>query len=57
VVLGFVVFGAVAVTVLLAVQLEIIKSRRVRERDRRIAAAAAETDPATDDRVASSNDG
>jgi UDP-GlcNAc:undecaprenyl-phosphate GlcNAc-1-phosphate transferase len=37
VVLGFVVAGAVAVTVVLAVQLEIIKSRRVRERNRRIA--------------------
>lgn len=33
--LAFVVLGAVAVTVLLAVRLEIIKSRRVRERNRR----------------------
>ena len=36
VVLGIVVTGAVAVTVFLAVRLEIIKSRRVRERNRRI---------------------
>jgi len=38
-VLGFVSFGAIAVSVLLATQLEIIKSRRVRERNRRRAAA------------------
>jgi UDP-GlcNAc:undecaprenyl-phosphate GlcNAc-1-phosphate transferase len=37
VVLAIVVGGAVAVSVLLAVRLEIIKSRRVRERNRRIA--------------------
>ncbi|MCW2921797.1 MAG: hypothetical protein JWL76_1671 [Thermoleophilia bacterium] len=36
VVLAIVVFGAVSVTVLLAVRLEIIKSRRVRERNRRM---------------------
>ncbi len=35
--LAFVVAGAVAVTVVLAIQLEIIKSRRVRDRNRRIA--------------------
>src|SRR5690606_17934068 len=34
-VLAFVVAGAVAVTVVLAVRLEIIKSRRVRDRNRR----------------------
>ncbi|MCB0880283.1 MAG: undecaprenyl/decaprenyl-phosphate alpha-N-acetylglucosaminyl 1-phosphate transferase [Thermoleophilia bacterium] len=38
VVLGIVVAGALAVTVFLAVQLEIIKSRRVRERNRRAGA-------------------
>jgi hypothetical protein len=37
VVLAIVVGGAIAVSVLLAVRLEIIKSRRVRERNRRIA--------------------
>lgn len=36
--LGFVVAGAVAVSVFLAYQLEILKSRAVRERNRRIAA-------------------
>lgn len=41
VVLGFVVAGAVAVTIVLAVQLEIIKSRRVRERNQRIGAQRA----------------
>ena len=47
VVLGIVIGGAVAVSVLLAVRLEIIKSRRVRERNRRIAEArAAETSEA-----------
>ena len=37
-ILGFVVLGAVGVSLLLAFQLEIIKSRAVRERNRRIAA-------------------
>ena len=46
IVLGVVVAGALSVTVLLAVRLEIIKSRRVRERNRRMseqAGAEAET--------------
>jgi UDP-GlcNAc:undecaprenyl-phosphate GlcNAc-1-phosphate transferase len=48
VVLAVVVAGAVAVSVLLAVRLEIIKSRRVRERNRRIAEQrAAEAAAAT----------
>lgn len=41
VVLGIVIAGAVSVTVLLAVRLEIIKSRSVRERNRRIGEQAA----------------
>lgn len=40
-VLGIVVAGAMAVSLLLAVRLEIIKSRRVRERNRRLAAERA----------------
>lgn len=40
IVLGVVVAGALSVTVLLAVRLEIIKSRRVRERNRRISEQA-----------------
>jgi UDP-GlcNAc:undecaprenyl-phosphate GlcNAc-1-phosphate transferase len=48
-VLAFVIAGALAVTAVLAVQLEIIKSRRVRERNRRMAAAAAAAAEAGDD--------
>ncbi|MCW2972628.1 MAG: hypothetical protein JWN72_901 [Thermoleophilia bacterium] len=40
-VLAFVTAGALAITIFLAVRLEIIKSRRVRERNRRIAAERA----------------
>lgn len=43
-VLAVVIGGAVAVSVLLAVRLEIIKSRRVRERNRRVAEAAKVVD-------------
>lgn len=40
IVLTFVVFGAVVISVFLALRLEIIKSRRVRERNRRLGAVA-----------------
>jgi UDP-GlcNAc:undecaprenyl-phosphate GlcNAc-1-phosphate transferase len=43
VVLAFVVVGAVAVSVVLATRLEIIKSRRVRERNRRLGSSTGET--------------
>ncbi|MCW2955456.1 MAG: hypothetical protein JWO69_325 [Thermoleophilia bacterium] len=41
-VLAFVIAGAVAVSLVLAYQLEILKSRRVRQRNRRVAAQAQE---------------
>ena len=47
-VLAFVTGGAIAITLLLAYRLEIIKSRRVRERNRRIAAQRAAALPDTD---------
>ncbi len=47
VVLGVVVAGALAVTVMLAVRLEIIKSRRVRERNRRMGEQATADAPAS----------